>query len=136
MSIICRDKLRETLKLRQREISDKIIIGLTERVRITGNDHAKEFTAKIDTGATKSSIDINLAAELNLGPVKKTRLVKSAHGHRIRPVVEARLEMAGQRLNVEFTLADRAHMSSPVLIGQNVLKKGFIIDPNREANTR
>jgi len=33
----------------------------------------------------------------------------------------------------EFTLADRSHMTFPMLIGQNILTKGkFLIDPLKE----
>ena len=87
--------------------------------------------AKIDTGATKSSIDTNLAAKLRLGPVIKSKLIKSAHGSKLRPIIEATIELAGNVIKSEFTLADRAHMKYSILIGQNILKHGFLIDPSK-----
>jgi len=40
--------------------------------------------------------------------------------------------MEGLVLNAEFSLADRGHMTYPLLVGQNILRKGnFLIDPNR-----
>jgi len=106
----------------------KIIVGLTENIRIIGRSKEKEVKAKIDTGATKSSIDARLAASLQLGPVIKTKLVKSAHGHSVRPVIKIDIELKGKRMKEEFTLADRKHLKYKVLIGQNILKKGFLVD--------
>jgi len=111
---------------------DKIIIGLIEKVRIFGKNKEKALLAKIDTGATKSSMDSRLAAQLQLGPVIKTKLVKSAHGNKLRPVIESEIEIANKRMKTEFTLADRTHMKYHVLIGQNILKDGFLIDPSRK----
>jgi hypothetical protein len=110
-------------------INGRIVIKLTERIEVSNSKGSKIVKAKIDTGATKSSIDIALAQRLNLGPVIKSKIVKSAHGHMIRPIVEITLTLAGKKMKEEFTLADRKHMKYPVLIGQNVLKHGFLIDP-------
>ncbi len=110
---------------------NKVIVGLAEKVRIKHDSGFKTVIAKIDTGATKSSIDTNLASELKLGPVIKSKIVKSAHGSRLRPIIEATIELAGRKIKSEFTLADRAHMKYSILIGQNILKDGFLIDPNR-----
>ena len=112
-------------------LNGKIVIGLTEKVNVYCNPHKKNVTAKIDTGATKSSIDTNLAAELKLGPVIKSKIVKSAHGSKLRPIIEATIELAGRRIKSEFTLADRAHMKYRILIGQNILKDGYLIDPTK-----
>ena len=88
--------------------------------------------AKIDTGATKSSIDMSLAKKLKLGPVITSKLVKSAHGNQLRPIIEAVIEIAGRKMKSEFTLADRAHMRYRVLIGVNLLENGFLVDPSHK----
>ncbi|MBI4451144.1 ATP-dependent zinc protease [Candidatus Woesearchaeota archaeon] len=111
----------------------KTIIGLTERVVVHGALSRKWAIARIDTGATKSSIDQHLAAELALGPAVRQAMVKSAHGTRLRPVVKASINVAGRRLRVEFTIADREHMKYKVLIGQNIIKRRFLIDPSKVA---
>ncbi|MFH2028676.1 MAG: RimK/LysX family protein [Nanoarchaeota archaeon] len=111
---------------------EKTIIGLLEKVTIIGNGKKKTLTAKIDTGATKSSMDSRLAASLQLGPVIKTKLVKSAHGNKLRPIIEADIKFAGKEMKSEFTLADRIHMKYHVLIGQNILKHGFLIDLSKK----
>ena len=110
---------------------NKKIIGLTAKVKIIGKKTSKTVIARIDTGATRSSVDAKLAARLLLGPVIKTTLVKSAHGNRIRPIIRVPIKMAGREIKAEFTIADREHMRYKALIGQNILRKGFLIDPSR-----
>jgi hypothetical protein len=117
------------------DFKNKSIVGLTEYVTINGSSNSKEVISRMDTGATKSSIDISLAAELKLGPVIDSRLIKSAHGTKLRPVVEVSVIISGREIKARFTVADRSHMRYPVLIGQNILKQGFLIDPNRRVDT-
>ena len=112
-------------------LDGKIVIGLAEKVNIFSDGTKKNVISKIDTGATKSSIDTSLASELKLGPVIKSKLVKSAHGSKLRPIIEATIELAGKKIKSEFTLADRAHMQYRILIGQNILREGFLIDPTK-----
>ena len=110
----------------------KAIIGLTEKVKIIGPDRkTRTVLARIDTGATISSIDAKLAARLSLGPIVRTKMVKSAHGSRSRPVILVKINIKGKKLESEFTIADRKHMKYSVLVGQNILKNGFLIDPTR-----
>ncbi len=111
----------------------KTIIGLTTRIVIFGKNGKKEIIARVDTGATKSSIDKNLALELDTGPELKHAKIKSAHGTHYRPVVTADVIIAGELIHAEFTVAERAHMKYRMLIGQNILKKGFLIDPSKGA---
>ena len=109
------------------------IIGLIQMITLKGsNGKSRKVAAKIDTGATRSSVDMNLAAELNLGPIIKSKKVKSAYGNSRRPVVKAILTLNGKSFSTEFTLADREHLKYRVLIGQNSLKEGqFLIDPSK-----
>ena len=91
------------------------------------------MTARIDTGATHSSVDISVARELELGPIKKTRLVKSASGRGRRAIVSVKIKLDNKIMEDDFTIAERKHMTYPVLIGQKILKKGnFLIDPNKD----
>jgi hypothetical protein len=112
----------------------KIIIGLTEKVTLISSTKKKKkrVVARIDTGATKSSVDARLAAELALGPVIRTKLVKSASGSKLRPVIKAKIKIVDKTINSEFTIADRSHMKYRVLVGQNILKSGFLIDPSKK----
>ena len=121
--------------LTNEEMQKKTIVGLTEKITIKGQGPTKELIARIDTGATKSSIDLALASELKLGPVVDSRLIKSAHGTKLRPVVEAEVRIRGRNLRARFTIADRAHMKYEVLIGQNLLRMGFLVDPSQRADS-
>ncbi len=109
----------------------RTIIGLVEDVIIFGGKTSKKkVCAKIDTGASRSSIDRQLAQELQYGPFTKVKVVKSAHGTSLRAVQEGVIELASKRIPVGFTVANRSHMKYQVLIGQDVLKQGkFLIDP-------
>jgi len=114
-------------------MKNKLVVGLTEKVTMIGpKGKRKRLTARIDTGATKSSVDAKLTAELSLGPIIKTKLIKSASGNKIRPVLKASVKIKNKELKEEFTVADRSHLRYRVLIGQNILKKGFLIDPNKK----
>lgn len=113
------------------ELNDRIIIGMIEEIEVKNEGVSERLQARVDTGATKSSIDYKLASTLKLGPVIESRLVKSAHGNKLRPVIEATIVMRGKEVTEKFTLADREHMKYKVLVGQNILRKGFLIDPNR-----
>ena len=112
---------------------DRPTLGLIEEVELRGPKKRKALQARIDTGAMKSSLDTSLAMELGLGPAHKERLIKSASGSRLRPIVQATVVIAGKEITDEFSLADRSHLSYPVLIGQSILIKGrFLIDPLKE----
>lgn len=109
------------------------VVGLTEPVVIYGKSgKGKKIVARIDSGATKSSIDVRLAADLKLGPIIKSKLVRSAHGNTLRPVVNARIKIANVDIEIELTIADRTDMKYRLLVGQNLLKEAdLMIDPNK-----
>ncbi len=114
-------------------LENRSIIGLTEDIIIYGRK-IKHVKARIDTGATKSSMDESLAKELILGPSIKNAVIKSASGQTTRPVVKAEVSIGGKKVSTEFTLISRAHMKYKVLIGRNVLSKGFLIDPSKRGD--
>ncbi len=114
------------------QYKDKTVIGLTEKVVIKSpQGKEKEVSARIDTGATTSSIDVGLAADLKLGPILKSKFIKSASGQGLRAVVRASITLEDKEVETEFTLADRSNMKYDVLVGQNILTKGFLIDPSK-----
>lgn len=111
------------------ELAKRIILGLIEDVTLCGPDGEKIVKARIDSGAMKSSIDLRLAKELRLGPILESKIIKSANGAKLRPVIETEITVGGTHVKEKFNMADRSHMRYPVLIGQNILRKGFLIDP-------
>lgn len=109
---------------------NKSLVGLYEKVLVKGNNgQSVTRVARIDTGATLSSIDKELVEKLDLGPIIKQRLTKQASGETMRDVIKVNIELAGRKFNFRFSIADRSKMKYKILIGQNILKKDFIIDP-------
>ena len=115
------------------KMGKRVILGLTAEITLFSSDGQEiKVIGRIDTGATASSIDSNLAKQLCLGPIIKTKLIKSASGNLKRPIVKSKLKLNGDIIEADFSLADRSHMTYPVLVGQNILKKGhFLIDPKK-----
>lgn len=106
---------------------EKTLVGLTEKIKI--ND--QEYTAVIDTGAARSSIDLDLAIRLRLGPIVRKSTIISAHGKGVRPVIKVHISLAGRNINAFFNVVPRSHMRYRVLIGRNILKRSFLIDPSK-----
>ncbi|MBU1203595.1 MAG: RimK/LysX family protein, partial [Nanoarchaeota archaeon] len=104
----------------------KTLVGLVENIEIKGN----VFKAKIDTGAAKSSIDVRLAAKLGLGPIIGYKGVRSVSGRGVRPVINIHFKIRGRKMCYSFNVTDRKKMMHKVLIGQNILRKNFLIDPS------
>ena len=129
------ENAKEPKSMTYLEFQGKKIVGLTEKVIVKGTTQTVELLARIDTGATKSSIDLALSNQLGLGPVVDSKLVKSAHGVKLRPIVRAEIVLGGKTIQAKFTLADRNHMNYSILIGQNILKKNFLVDPSIRADT-
>jgi hypothetical protein len=109
-------------------IQNKIIIKAVEPIIISSTNKKKTVKARIDTGASQSSIDVKLAKDLGLKNYIGKVNVISANGVKTRDIVEIDYELSGKKIKSNFTLADRSNLNYPVLIGRNDLK-GFIIDP-------
>ena len=116
----------------------KQIVGLIEPVKIIGKTTV-EARAKFDTGAARSCIDEKIADKLKLGPVIKFVRVKSATLGEIkyvrRPVYRAKIEIAGKRIPVEISTADRKNLKYDVLIGRDIIKSNFIVDVEHKNKT-
>ena len=106
----------------------KTVVGFEEYVTILGTKKTHKVRARVDTGAARTSIDTKLAKSLGLGPVVRYKRVKSAHGTSMRGLVIARIRIHDRIFKVYCALADRKHMKYSVLIGRNILKRGFVID--------
>jgi len=110
----------------------KITIGLSEKIDVIGQKGHKVLNARIDTGASISSIDKKLAERIGVGPVTGYTLIKQAHGKSKRPIVKLPMKIRGKEFKYRCSLADRSHMKYKLLIGRNILKNGFLIDPDRK----
>ncbi len=107
-------------------------VGYTERVAVSGGQAIEHAVAKSDTGARRTSIDVELAAAVGAGPVVDTACVKSGAkaGRRKRPLVELEVRLGDRWHSTTASIEDREHMGYPVLLGRDVLR-GYRVDVRR-----
>ncbi len=117
-----------------KEVDGKKVLKTVERVSISNlkGDKTEVILARVDTGASKSSVGLGLAAKLELGPIKGYTNIKNAHGVTTRAVVEAVINIDGEKIREKFTIGDRQDMKYKALIGRNVLRRGFLVDASEE----
>lgn len=145
----------ETAKVARPVTSDPVqVYGWREKVRV--GDMADLMVAKLDTGATISSLHAEnqqlferdgkkwvkfVLTDPNLKGAKRyemeaplTRIVaiKEAGGESTRRnVVRLSFQIGERNIKAEFTLNDRHNMSCPVLIGRTTIQHMGWIDPSR-----
>ena len=145
----------KTVEQRREETLDgKLVVGETEQVWLDiVND---DFVARIDTGATTSSlsaqditvferdgkpwVSFNMAHEgVDEKLQVETRLVRyvrirqaSADDIERRPVVELTMRLGRFAQKTEFTLTDRSQMTYSVLLGREFLKDIAVVDIARQ----
>jgi hypothetical protein len=124
---------------------EKITIGEVEDVVLM--PWGVRLPARIDTGATKSSLDAReLKVKNNIAvfklpkkysdlllrlPVVEWQNIRSADFIERRPVVEITLCMGPKLIRTHVTLNDRSRVRYPLIIGRNVLKDNFVVDCTR-----
>lgn len=146
------DMVNEAVAVAGQEPDPKII-GDTVDVKVTSMPQSSPIRAKVDTGATISSLHADrykadggsvqfvcpqLSSNVITVPLTDQQSVKSADGGtEYRPVIELNIKINDKQLtDCQFNLNDRGSMEHPMLIGQNVLEKGkFLIDPTMEGQT-
>ena len=117
--------------------AERVVIGLTERVVVSGSTGTESVVAKADTGAATTSIDIGLAAEIGAGPIHRVAKVRSGSTkeRRPRPVVDLVVGIGGTQHTVAANIEDRSHMDFPLLLGRDVLEH-YRLDVSRRAADR
>ncbi|MGM0590956.1 MAG: RimK/LysX family protein [Halobacteriota archaeon] len=107
---------------------EQMIIGFTERVVVSGTSGTKTVIGKADTGASRTSIDLRLAADIGAGPIHTVSRVRSGTSRRgrSRPVVDLVVGIGGNQHTVAANIEDRSHMTHPLLIGRDILKHYFL----------
>lgn len=91
-----------------------------ELVSMTRHEWSFKTTGKIDTGATRTSIDYRLARALRLREVGEIT-VRNALGKQKRKTVLLAIKVFGRHNIIEATVANRNKMKSPIIIGQDLL---------------
>ena len=115
--------------------SDPVVIGYTEEVVVRGTRGAETVYAKSDTGATRTSIDASLAADIGTGPIKDIVKIRSGSVKegRSRPVVDLVVGIGGSQHTVTASVEDRGHMDYPLLLGRDILEH-YHVDVTRRAD--
>ncbi|WP_226041475.1 RimK family alpha-L-glutamate ligase [Natrinema sp. DC36] len=103
--------------------TEPAVIGYTEEVILSGTSGSKTVLAKSDTGATRTSIDTSLAADIGAGPIKSITRIRSGSSKqsKSRPVVDVVVGVGGNQHTVTASVEDRSHMDYPVLLGRDIL---------------
>ena len=114
---------------------ERTTVGYTERVVVSGTDGSTQVVAKSDTGATRTSIDTALAAEVGAGPIQKTTTVRSGSSKqsRTRPLVDIVVGVGGTQHTVTASVEDRSHMDYPLLLGRDILQD-YQVDVGRRVD--
>jgi len=130
--------------------TDKLLVGRIEKVRLT--PPGRTFHARIDTGATTSSLDardietferdgddwvrFKIADpetddlyEVEKPIIRRVKIIQASSDEADRrPVIELQLQIGTIKLIEEFNLEDRAHLNYELLIGRNVLRDLMVVD--------
>lgn len=117
---------------------EKPVIGLVEIVEVVGVCGKIRKKALLDTGATRSCIDVRTAARVGLGPIVSSVKIKSASapkGYIRRAIVEATIIIKGKPVKTRVNLEDREGLPYSVLIGRDVIHNNFIIDVSKSNNS-
>ncbi|SFG35877.1 alpha-L-glutamate ligase, RimK family [Halopelagius inordinatus] len=111
-------------------------IGYIEEIIVSGTSGSTQTLAKSDTGATRTSIDTSLAAEIGAGPIKSmTRVRSGSHkSGKARPVVDLVIGIGGTQHTVTASVEDRSHMDYPILLGRDILEH-YRVDVRRRADS-
>ncbi|WP_136715636.1 RimK family alpha-L-glutamate ligase [Halorientalis salina] len=115
--------------------SKPVVVGYIEEVVLSGTRGSETVMAKSDTGATRTSIDSRLAADIGTGPIKDIVKVKSGSlkSGKSRPVVDLVVGVGGTQHTVTASVEDRDHMEYPLLLGRDILEH-YLVDINRRAD--
>jgi hypothetical protein len=119
--------------------TERRTIGVVEAVLVRGRRGSLPVRAKVDTGASRTSLDTRLARRLGLGPVVGHVRTRSAAADvpDERDVVRASIVIAGRTFRVQLAITDRRDMRYRMIIGMDVLRRGrFLVDPRKRAPLR
>jgi alpha-L-glutamate ligase-like protein len=108
------------------------VIKALQEITIKGKTvKRKKVTAKIDTGAWRTSISQKLAEDMGLlgkDNILWTKKFKSSLGIEERPVINLTFWLAGRKINTPASVAKRMALKYPVIVGRKNLK-GFLVEP-------
>ncbi len=128
------------------EASEKLTIGAVEEIMLL--PWGSRLPARIDTGATTSSLDVcdvkvegkfvsfSLSDRCGGYKVRRPLLywkdVRTTEGTERRPVVMMDICIGPKIIKTHVTLNDRSKMEYPFLVGRKTLRGKFIVDVSRK----
>lgn len=149
----------ESIKTKPRKIpvnpkKEKIILGWREWITLPELSKLP-IKAKVDTGAKTSAlhaknieiyykqkqpwVSFELVPSIKLKnpiiikhPLHDFRTIKNSTGHKHnRPVIRTIIRIGMEEIDVELTLVNRSMMGYRMLLGRQVLKRKFLVNPSR-----
>ena len=124
------------------------VIGAVERIYLPPMKSA--FLARIDTGATTSSLDAENVKQFERDgdkwisftivnretgesytfekPLVKGISIRRAGENEYRPIVNMDVKMGGEKFKANFTVAEREKFDYQMLVGRNILSGRAIVD--------
>ncbi len=144
--------------VKQQTVDDKVILGEQEWVWLDAANH--NFKARIDTGATTSSINANEIQEFERdgktwikfslvipnidhpeksesvsieAPLTRWARIRQSSTDEIdrRPVVSILIRIGSLHEKAQFTLTNRSHMAFPILLGREFFKDIAVVDVSK-----
>jgi hypothetical protein len=119
------------------EIYRRKVLGTTEEVEIIPSLSGSysqlsnyKTLAKIDTGAWRTSISLDIAKELGIQQFQAEKNVKSSLGEKTRPITPLVFILGDQKIETKVYVADRSSMKYEMIVGRRDLKN-FIINPSK-----
>lgn len=136
------------------QLQRPIVIGWKERIDLP-DFGLRRVKVKIDTGARTSAlsaayyvlridaegrqvVDIALALgrrgslQISAPVVRMAKVKCTGNRSEARPVIETRLRLGPVEKMVRFTLTDRSHMLTAVILGRQALADDFLVDVRRK----
>ncbi len=113
---------------------NKRVVGLVEVVTVKGTKGIVRKKALFDTGATRTSVDMRVAAKAGIGPIISSVKIKNASasgGYMRRAVAKAKIIVKGEEINTAVNIEDRENLPYSILIGRDVIHKNFLIDVSK-----
>jgi hypothetical protein len=112
------------MKNTRKRLVDTILDGHTIVTLYSNTKYEWSFTtdAKIDTGADRSSIDIELAKALRLQKVDEV-IVVNANGRTRRPVYLLTIEVNNIVYDIECNGVNRFRLNYPLILGMSNLRE-------------
>ncbi len=145
-----KERKRQSKSLSKTVSTEKLLVGRIEKVRLT--PPGRLFYARIDTGATTSSLDARDTEtferdgddwvrfkikdpktdelyEVEKPVIRHVKIIQASTNEADRrPVIELQLKIGRIKIIEEFNLENRAHLNYQVLIGRNVLQDLMLVD--------